>query len=65
MEREAKDRYTIPDSLIKPKSTPEHAVEDVHREILTRKYNLQTLSKIYKELDEDYLKCHKQIIFDS
>jgi hypothetical protein len=38
--REARDRYGIPKSLITPRMSPPNAVEDIHRDILIRKYNL-------------------------
>ncbi len=64
LSREAKDRYWIPhfSQLIKPSYV--NAVEDIHTDFLLRKYNLQTLGSLFKELDDDFVKTHKQIFFD-
>jgi non-ribosomal peptide synthetase component E (peptide arylation enzyme) len=51
LNRKAKDRYVIPDKLILPKECPPTAIEDVHKDILIRKYNLETLATLFKELD--------------
>ena len=40
LEREAKERYVIHRSSTEPKKTPDNAVEEVHQEIIRRKYNL-------------------------
>jgi hypothetical protein len=59
LEREAKDRYIIFNSYITPKEYPPTAVEDIHKEVLVRKYNLNLMGKLFTELDDDYMKSHK------
>ena len=61
--REALDRYEIPVTK-RSICDPSTAVEDIHRDFLKSKYNLQTFGALFKELDDDYTKAHKQIFFD-
>ena len=66
LSREAKDRYVIPIESTVSKSAlfQSHSIEDIHRDFLVNKYNLSTLGTLFKELDDDYTKTHKQIYFD-
>jgi len=64
LHREAKDRYVIPETLIGKKGLPSTVVEEIHKDIIVKNYSLESLSHLFKDLDKDYMRSHKQIHFD-
>lgn len=65
LEREAKDRYQLPYGDSFKRTCFNENVEDIHRDFLIHKYSLSTLGTLFKEMDSDYTRTHKQIYFDS
>ena len=43
---------------------PEAVVQQIHRDMEGRGYNLKLLSQLFTELDMDFSRTHKQIFFD-
>ena len=43
---------------------PEKVVQSIHSDMQNKEFNLALLQRLFEELDEDFLRAHKQIYFD-